>query len=158
MTRITAFAMLLVATLAARAHAGTASGSLTVETHVAEATCSVGKGADLAFPDYTGAGASGHGQLLVVCTDKRVVTIELGHGQAWDGSNRRMRDATSTYDIGYVLYQDPGHSVLWQDSSTKSVDVNTDGVSVDVYGAAIGGASVPPATTLTDLVEVTVTF
>jgi spore coat protein U-like protein len=153
----------LVAALAPRASAATATANLTVSATVTK-NCTVSTSA-LAFGSYdpvvTNASANldGTGTVSVACTRGATATVGLGTGSNASGSARRMGDGSGNF-LNYELYSDSGRSAVWNaGAGTLSLSAAPSRVARDytVYGRINGNQDVP-AGTYGDTVVATVNF
>ncbi|MBM2292134.1 spore coat protein U domain-containing protein [Sulfitobacter pseudonitzschiae] len=95
--------------------------------------------------------------ITVRCTSDTSYTVSLGSGQSGDAANRILRNGTET--LSYNLYQDPGRSAPWGDTSgtrASGYGTGTDNVFT-VYGRIPAGQNAYVGV-YTDNVVVTVNY
>jgi spore coat protein U-like protein len=107
------------------------------------------------------AGVSSTSTITVLCTSLAPYTVGLsaGAGSGATVANRLMTSA-ATNTVGYSLYQDAAHSVVWGTTTgTDTVAGTGSGASqaLTVYGH-VPSQSTPPAAVYNDTVTVTVTY
>ena len=153
----------LVATLAPRATAATATANLTVSATVTK-NCTVSTAA-LAFGSYdpvvanASANLDGAGGVTVACTRGATASIALGSGSNASGSTRRMGDGSGNF-LSYELFSDSGRSSVWNSGAgALSLTAAPSRAARDftVYGRIAGNQDVP-AGTYGDTVVATVNF
>ncbi|MEH2374563.1 Csu type fimbrial protein [Nostoc sp.] len=161
--------VLLIASSAAPAMAGTATDNLGVSGSV-DANCTI-VATPVAFAPYdpvtanaTGIPLNATGKVATVCTTGASAVITLGqginHGTGSDAvPARQMIGGTGTDNLSYSLFSDAGLTTVWGNTVATGVPITGTGTSVDtaIYGSIPGGQNVP-AGTYNDTVVATVTF
>lgn len=145
----------------------TATSNMAVTATIA-ANCTISAGA-VAFGPYdpvvtnAAAALNGTGTVTTTCTNGSAVTITLGQGVNPAGGSttttplRQM--ASGVNRLGYFLYSDAAHAVVWGDTAgTGKADTGTGVASaLTVYGAVTAGQN-KPVGSYSDTVVATVTF
>lgn len=153
----------MMAALAPRATAASASANLTVSATVTK-NCTVSTTA-LAFGSYdpvvanASANLDGTGGVTVACTRGATASIALGSGSNASGSTRRLGDGAGNF-LSYELYSDSGRSSVWNTGAgTLALTAAPSRAARDftVYGRIAGNQDVP-AGTYGDTVTATVNF
>lgn len=168
MLRRFAFAsILLIASSAAPAMAGSASSNLSTTASVT-ANCTISTTAlDFGAYDPVSANASsaltGSGSVSTTCTNGSSVAIRLGQGSnadagSSDDSPLRRLKAGSNY-LSYALYQDAARTTVWGNTTATDVEITGSGAAQTntIYGTIPAGQNVP-AGSYSDTVIATVDF
>lgn len=148
--------------------AGTTTANLAVSASVA-ATCTA-TATPIAFGAYnpgSGAVLDASGAITVTCTTGTTYSIALSAGAnpstPGDVTTRRMSDGATHY-LPYQIYLDSGHSTVWGDGTSGSLNPGSgtftgDGSAQDrtAYGRIEAGLYVTPAM-YTDTVVATITY
>jgi spore coat protein U-like protein len=170
MLRRFAFAsILLIASSAAPAMAGSASADLTTSASVT-ANCTISTSA-LAFGAYDPVSANassaldGTGSVSTICTNGSSAAIRLGQGSNADASStddtpvRRLKHATTNDYLSYALYQEAARTTVWGNTTATDVGITGSGIEQTntIYGRIPAGQNVP-AGNYSDTVTATVDF
>lgn len=148
---------------APQATAASATADLAVSATVTR-NCTISTAA-LAFGSYDPVVANaannldGTGRVTVACTKGATATIGLGNGSSSDGSTRRMSDGAGNA-LDYQLYQDSGHSVVWNTAAgvlSATAAPSKTARDFTVYGRIAANQDVP-AGSYGDTVVATVNF
>ena len=114
----------------------------------------------LDFGAYSGALTSGTSTITVTCTSTTPWYVNLSNGAqplcCWSNN---MQGGSGAY-LNYLLYQDPAHTVLWQNMVNVNGAPGTGtgtGQTLTVYGAIAAGQFVAPGL-YSDTVIATVTY
>jgi|GraSoiStandDraft_16_1057320.scaffolds.fasta_scaffold480047_2 spore coat protein U-like protein len=143
--------------------AATATTTFNVQITITNA-CTIVSATNLNFGSIGVIGAAGVGStstITVLCTTSAPYTVGVsaGTGSGATVANRLMTSAASN-TVGYSLYQDAGHSVLWGTTiGTDTVAGTGSGASqaLTVYGQ-VPSQVTPAAGVYNDTVTVTVTY
>ena len=143
--------------------AATVTTTFTVQITITNA-CTIVSATNMNFGSVCvigGSGVSATSTITVQCTQSAPYTIGLsaGTGAGATVASRLMTSGASN-TVGYSLYQDAGHSLVWGTTiSTNTVAGTGSGASqpITVYGF-VPSQSTPPAATYNDTITVTVTY
>ncbi|MEH1872450.1 Csu type fimbrial protein [Nostoc sp.] len=157
--------VLLIASSAAPAMAGTATSNLGVSALVT-ANCTIST-TPVAFGNYDPIGANastdlnGTGSVATTCTNGSSVVITLGQGSNADtGSTDAVplrRAMSGSNYLSYSLYSDSARTTVWENTTGVAVTGTGTPVSNTVYGKMVAGQNVPIGS-YTDTVVATVTY
>ena len=162
--KLSIFALTLMASLMPVAGiAATATTTFGVQITITNA-CTIVSSTNMSFGSVGVIGAAGvdaTGTITVQCTQSAPYNIGLsaGTGTGATVASRLMTSGASN-TVGYSLYQDAGHSLVWGTTiSTDTVAGTGSGASqaITVYGH-VPSQSTPPAATYNDTITVTVTY
>ena len=154
---------IVVALTPAAGQGATVTTTFTVQITITNA-CTIVSASNMNFGSVGVIGASGvsaTSTITVQCTQSAPYTIGLsaGTGTGATVASRLMTSGASN-TVGYSLYQDAGHSLVWGTTiSTNTVAGTGSGASqpITVYGF-VPSQSTPPAATYNDTITVTVTY
>lgn len=148
-------AALLMASLAASAHAAEATGTLNVQATVLN-TCVVST-APVVFSNVGLTEATATGSITVNCTNSDSFTVRLDGGGSGDINARTLVHATEPVDFTYQLYTNGGFGTVWGDGiSGSTLDGSGPSAVLTVHGRT---TSTPVhAGSYSDAVQVTVTY
>lgn len=143
--------------------AATVTTTFTVQITITNA-CTIVSATNMNFGSVGVIGAPGvdaTSTITVQCTQSAPYTIGLsaGAGSGATVASRLMTSGASN-TVGYSLYQDVGHSLVWGTTiGTNTVAGTGSGASqaITVYGH-VASQSTPPAAVYNDTITVTVTY
>ncbi|WP_241609572.1 spore coat U domain-containing protein [Rosenbergiella australiborealis] len=105
------------------------------------------------------ASTTGAGSIIVTCTPGMAITIALDYGVNGGSATKRYL-ALGQHLLGYQLYQDASHSVVWGlGSLAYSVSAFPQTTQTyTVYGRLFSSSTLPTTGTYTDTVTVTLAY
>lgn len=164
---ITAFAVAILAGVAAPALAGSATSSFTVSATVS-ANCTISTTA-LSFGAYDPIATNAStpldatGTVTITCTKGATTTIGLdvgSNGAAASGTTRAMKSGSDV--LSYEIYQNAGRTTLWGNSGgdlfTPAAAPSKAPRTFSTFGRVPAGQDVPAGASYTDTVTATVNF
>lgn len=123
---------------------------------------------DVAFADgdlITDPTPTAQGKISVTCTNGHAYSVGLGAGNGASATvnARKMTLASQTDTISYGLFQNPGHTTVWGETTGGSGNVfggtgNGSTQDIPVYGKIVEQAIAPKAGNYSDSVAITVTY
>ena len=167
MRRVLVIALFTLVVVPASFAALSAPGTLTVTANVT-ANCTVNN-ALLAFGGYDPtavAALPGTAVLTVKCTKGLTPTLMLGQGSNPGGGStnaapvRQMIGAAPIEFMGYQLYQDVAHTIVWGNTVATGVGVapSIAGTAVTVFGLVPAAQNLTALNTFSDTVQAVVNF
>ncbi|WP_456154846.1 Csu type fimbrial protein [Tatumella citrea] len=174
MNRTIAF-MVLFLSLVTGATADTTTSSFTVSS-VITSGCALGTDSNDTVTDFGAidfgsmssiagnvdvASTPGAGSVIVTCTPGMSVSIALDYGlHGGSASERYLENSTTEATLGYQLYQDAAHSLVWgTDALAYSVASFPDTTQTyTIYGRLFPVTGLPASGTYTDTITVTLTY
>lgn len=167
---VSAAAAVPLAFVAAPARAGTATTTFQVTATVV-AGCTVSAG-NITFGNYDSqatAALNYNATMTLYCTDGLPFTIKLDAGQHAGGSSifsaRAMSNGTAGDPLlGYQIYTDSAHSIVWGDGTNSSQFVSGTGtgpgaaITETMYGVVPAGQTVLTGSYIDNSVTVTVGY
>lgn len=152
-------AMLALGSPFGQVEAATATTTFSV-TATVTATCLI-SATSLAFGSYTGALATATATVSVTCTNTTPYNVGLDPGTS-SGATATARKMTGPSGalLGYGLYQDSAHSIVWGNTvgtNTVTGTGNGSAQALTVYGQVPAGQYVTPGA-YTDTITATVTY
>ena len=157
-------ALAVVATLApAVGQTATVTTTFTVQITITNA-CTIVSATNMNFGSVGvigGAGVGATSTITVQCTQSAPYTIGLSAGTGTGATiASRLMTSGASNTVGYSLYQDVAHSLVWGTTiGTNTVAGTGSGASqaITVYGF-VPSQSTPPAAVYNDTITVTVTY
>jgi spore coat protein U-like protein len=136
------------------------SATATVTVTESAPSCCSASVTSLGFGTYAGVATNAQSTISVTCTAPTPYTIALSAGSNVTGTQRRMKSAAGQF-IAYDLFSNSARTTAWGDGTSLGATVSGTGngaaQALIVYGRTVAG-SLPPPSTYSDSVVVTVTY